>query len=330
MKKILLILCFFVLIKNDLHADSIDKSVNIQNNSDLYSLSELYKKTTPSTVSIRAYYDSSLDDTYSTFYRFWYGDEFSEKKRGTGFVYSEEGYIVTNWHVVSNCNYFEVDFSDGSYCDAMLIGCDERTDLAVLKVNTTNLSALSLKDREVEIGQWVYTVGHPYSFQNSLAIGIVAGKNRYDYYCDIEDFIQLDMNSNPGNSGGPVLTLDGKVIGMLTWRYDTGISFVIPTNIIKRVANQLIKYGRVSTGQFGFKNIILTENNLFEIYDIAANSSAAKGGLKKYDQIEEYDGIKVTTLISFYNYMSLLEQGDILTLKIIRNNNCFNVHIKKE
>lgn len=331
MKNLLFIICFFALFNNHLFSESSNST--LQNNNGLYSLHELYEKTIKSTVWIRGYYDSKLDENYSTLSWLWNGDTFSETSRGSGFIYSKDGYIVTNFHVVSGCNYFEVNFSDNTFCTATLVGYDDRTDLAVLKVDEENLIPLTLEEEEVEIGQWIYTVGNPLSLLNSLSVGIVSGKGRADNYCDIEDFIQLDININPGNSGGPVLTLDGKVIGIATWKintlYATGICFVIPNDIIKKVTNQLIKNGQIREGQFGFEKIIETEVSLL-ISKIAANSSAEKAGLKNYDQILEYDGIKITSLRSFYNYISLLDKGDILTLKIFRPNEYFFVSLKKE
>jgi serine protease Do len=296
-------------------------------------LHELYEKTTESTVWIKCYYDSKLDDQYSTFSWLFYGDDFYEKQSGTGFVYSSEGYIVTNFHVVEDCNYFEAHFSDGTVCDAELVGYDKRTDVAVLKIDKKNLTPLILVEEEIVIGQWVYAVGHPEDLQNSLSVGVVSGRNRRLNHRDIEDFIQLDININSGNSGGPALNLNGKVIGMVTLSfnplYATGICFIIPNDIIKKVATQLIKNGKIQEGKFGLE-IIKTEDNLFKIYRIPAKSSAEKAGLKKDDQILEYDGIKITSLTSFYNYISLLENGEKLTLKIFRNNESLSVCLEKE
>jgi serine protease Do len=306
--------------------------VNFQNNN-IYSFHELYEKTIESTVEIRSYYDSKLDDKYSTISWLLHGDIFDEKSGGTGFIYSNKGYIVTNAHVIKEANYFKIRFSDDTSYTAKLIGCDKRTDLAVLKIDKENLTSLILADEEIEIGQWIYTVGNPLYFQNSLSVGVVAGKNIRDNYCDIEDFIQLDINTNPGNSGSPVLTLNGKVIGIVTWGfnplYATGMSFIIPTNIIKKISNQLIKNGQIKEGKFGFETI-KTEGRLFKISSISAKSPAEKAGLKKDDQILEYDGIKIISLSSFHTYVSLLEVGEVLTLKIFRNTEEFFVSLKKE
>lgn len=245
MKNLVFIICFFALFKTSLYPETTNSLVNDKNNNGLYSFPELYEKTIESTVWIKAYYDSKLDDQYSSLYWLWYGDTFYEDSQGTGFVYSNEGYIVTNYHIIKGCNYFEICFSDETSCNAKLIGFDDKTDIAVLKINKENLTPLILEEEEAKIGQWVYTIGHPVFLEYSLSVGVISRKNVPSDLYEIENLIQLDMNINHGNSGGPVLTLNGKVIGIASYNfhpsYATGICFVIPNSVMKKVVDQLIK-----------------------------------------------------------------------------------------
>lgn len=332
MKKFAFVFCFFSMIIGSLYSDTFNRFLGNPNSGGLYSLPELYEKTVESTVLITGCYDSRSDKNYSNIYCFFYGDQFYEKQEGTGFIYSKDGYIVTNFHVIESCNYFKVHFFDDTVCQAELVGYDERTDLAVLKVNKENLIPLILQD-EVEIGQWIYTVGNPLSLYNSLSIGIVAGKQRYINYCDVEEFIQLDLNANPGNSGGPVLSLEGKVIGVVAVKFDPcegeGICFAIPSEIIKKVSSQLIKNGKVDTTRLGLK-VVETEEGYFKISAVESNSLALRAGLKIDDLIVEYDGFEMISIQSFYNHISLLGKKDILTLKIFRDNEYIILSLKKE
>jgi len=237
MKKLLF--SYFVLLSIFLFWEPISAE-NILQEQDLYSFPQLYEKTINSTVWIRTCYDSKLDDEYGSIKRFFFGD-ISKCYIGSGFIYSKEGFILTNYHVIKDCNYFEIQFADDTFCKAQLIGCDKNADIAVLKVNKDSLTPLILEDEESKIGQWVYAIGNPKLLRNSLSVGVIAGKNRYKNY-PYEDYVQLDINLNIGSSGSPILNLDGRVIGMHSfYMQETGISFIIPNSILKNVADQLIK-----------------------------------------------------------------------------------------
>jgi len=237
MKKLLFF--YFVLSTAFLYSEPI-YTENIQEEQDLYSFPQLYEKTVNSTVWISTFYDSKLDAEYGSIKRFFFGDILKEFL-GSGFIYSKEGHILTNYHVIKDCNYFEIQFADDTICQAQVIGCDENADIAVLKVNKDNLIPLILEDEECKIGQWIYAIGNPEFLRNSFTVGVIAGKNRFENY-PYEDYIQLDLHLNQGNSGGPILNLNGKIIGMAaSTMKGTGISFIIPSNILKNVADQLIK-----------------------------------------------------------------------------------------
>lgn len=331
-KQILFFLTFIAL--NTLTFAS--EGINSEFGNDIYSFPKLYEKTIKATVAIKVYYDSSLDDSIGALSRLWYGDYCEPKALGSGFIFTDDGYIFTNHHVVNEGNYYEVYFSDETHTEAELIGADERSDIAILKVDMTNLFHLNLESNDVSIGEWVYVVGNPLSIKlkNSLSVGLVAGKNRYLGLDDIENDIQLDINVNSGNSGSPALNLNGNVIGMVKSAVNSdigsGIAFIIPNSTLNKISKQLIKNGKIFFGRFGFKEITQTKDDLFLISKITDKSPAAKAGLKKDDEILEYDGILMTSLDAFESYVKLMEIGEVLHLKIKRGNEILFFNLKKE
>src|SRR6202034_2919071 len=180
---------------------------------------------------------------------------------GSGFIISANGYILTNTHVVSNASKITVKLTDRREFDAKIVGQDERTDVAVIKINAKgDLPVVRLGDsNKLRPGQWVLAIGSPFGFENSVTAGVVSaiargnvgeGGNGY------VPFIQTDVAVNPGNSGGPLFNLNGEVVGINSQIYSRsggyeGISFAIPIDVANNVAEQLIKTGHVSRGRIG-------------------------------------------------------------------------------
>ena len=187
---------------------------------------------------------------------------------GTGTIISSGGYFVTNYHVVKKGEYFRIICSDGSnyeirkFEDGSSFHADLKTDLAVLKIDSTNeryFTPVRFADsNRLNEGEWVIAIGNPYGLKQSITAGIVSSKGRDNIgFSDIEDFIQTDVSINPGNSGGPLINLYGEMVGINTAIRSAsggfqGISFAIPSNIVKQVCQDLIAHGRVRRGWLGF------------------------------------------------------------------------------
>ena len=228
---------------------------------------------------------------------------------GSGFIISEDGYILTNNHVVEDAEEILVRFSDRRELAAELIGADKRSDLALLKVEAEDLPRVRLgKSDELQVGAWVLAIGSPFGFDYSVTVGIVSAKGRSLPTEENENyvpFIQTDVAINPGNSGGPLFNLDGEVVGINSQIYSrsgsfVGVSFAIPIDVAMEVADQLKANGRVSRGWLG---VVIQEvsRELAEgfgldrphgalISEVLPDSPAEEGGLRTGDIITEFNG----------------------------------------
>ncbi|QTR48226.1 Do family serine endopeptidase [Thiothrix litoralis] len=183
--------------------------------------------------------------------------DFDSSSRGSGFIYSQDGYIVTNHHVVYGADEIRVKLNDGRELPATLIGSDKRTDVAVLKVDATDLPVLKMgTSAPLEVGEWVLAIGSPFGFDHSATAGIVSAKGRSLPDENYVPFIQTDVAINPGNSGGPLFNLAGEVVGINSQIYSRsggfmGVSFAIPIDVAQGVIEQLKSKGAVSRGWIG-------------------------------------------------------------------------------
>jgi serine protease Do len=183
--------------------------------------------------------------------------DFDSKSRGSGFIYSSDGYIVTNYHVVEGADEIKVRLNDGRELPAQLIGSDERTDVAVLKIAAKGLPVLKMGVSDtLEVGEWVLAIGSPFGFDHSATAGIVSAKGRSLPNENYVPFIQTDVAINPGNSGGPLFNLAGEVVGINSQIYSRsggfmGVSFAIPIDVAQGVIEQLKSTGAVSRSWLG-------------------------------------------------------------------------------
>ncbi len=256
--------------------------------------------------------------------------------RGSGFIVSADGYILTNSHVIKNASKILVIINSGEEYTAKFIGADPRTDLAVIKIEGKNLPFIPFGNSdELEIGEWVAAIGSPFELQATLTQGIVSAKGRQNLrIADLEDFIQTDAAINPGNSGGPLLNLKGEVIGINTAIVSQsggymGIGFAIPSNMAKYVVDQIIHTGSVKRGYLGFflqeitkemseaMNLEKSEGAL--VAEVIKGSPAEKSGIKQGDVIVEYNNTPIKNMIAFRKEISIMNPGTILKLKIFRN-----------
>jgi len=256
--------------------------------------------------------------------------------QGSGFIITKDGYILTNNHVVGDADKITVRLEDGREFTATPVGTDRQSDVAVIKIDATDLPVIALGDSDVlEVGEWVVAIGNPFGLSHTLTAGIVSAKGRNQVgLADYENFIQTDAAINPGNSGGPLIDLDGKVIGMNTAIFsrsggDMGIGFAIPINMASAIKDQLITSGSVTRGYLGIiiqdltpelaKSFDLPDHKGILISDVANDSPAQKAGLNSGDVIVKFDGKSVRDVGSFRNHVSLQAPGTMESITILRD-----------
>ena len=256
--------------------------------------------------------------------------------KGSGFVYSSDGYIITNAHVVNDAENITVNLSDGRSFKAKVRGVDEKSDLAVLKIGAKGLAAVKLGSSErLEVGEIVIAIGSPFGFDESVTSGIVSAKGRYGMGIeDYENFIQTDAAINPGNSGGPLLNLDSEVVGINTAIFSrsgafAGIGFAIPIDMVKNIIQQLIDKGQVKRGWLGV-GIQNVTTDLAEQFDVPKDTKgvlvtqvyddtpAAGAKMQAGDVIIAYDEKKVENVNQLRLAVAGTPPGTKAKIKVLR------------
>lgn len=253
---------------------------------------------------------------------------------GSGFVVSRDGYIMTCAHVVEGASEIVVRLSDRREYRAQLIGADRRSDVALLKIDATNLRAATIGDStHVGVGDWVLAVGAPFGFESSATSGIISAKGRSLPSENYVPFLQTDVAINPGNSGGPLFNLNGEVIGMNSQIYSRtgtfmGLSFAIPINIAMQVAEQLKREGSVHRGWLGVRLQEVTYGLAAAygldrprgalIADILPGGPAARSELKNGDIVLEYEGRAIGLSSELPPLVGLTRPGTAARLKLFR------------
>jgi serine protease Do len=251
------------------------------------SFAPLAKKLLPSVVGIRSSNGNIRDNNL-------FANAEATIATGSGFIYDNRGFIITNNHVIENGREFEVSFNDGTVRKANLIGRDIETDIAVLKMTAPYGAppANIANSDAVEIGDWAIAIGSPFGLGNSFSVGVISGRNRDLQSGRFDNFLQTDAAINSGNSGGPLFNEAGQVIGVNTAIVsgargggNIGIGFAIPSNIVKRIAGDIIQYGYVRRGYAGFRarNANPNEGHGVVITAVDNNGSGKIGGLRNGD-----------------------------------------------
>lgn len=236
--------------------------------------------------------------------------EYKSQSLGSGFIISADGYILTNAHVIDNADEVTVKLTDKREFKAKVLGTDKRTDVALIKIEATNLPVVKLGDpNKLKVGEWVVAIGSPFGFENTVTQGIVSAKGRSLAQENFVPFIQTDVPINPGNSGGPLFNLNGEVVGINSQIYSRsggymGLSFAIPIDVALNVQKQLKLKGKVSRGRMG---VVIQEVNkeLAESFGLSKaqgalvasvekGSPADKAGMEAGDVILKFDGQPVT------------------------------------
>jgi serine protease Do len=259
------------------------------------------------------------------------------QSEGSGFVIKSDGFIMTNAHVVNGADKINVRLKDGRTIQAKLIGIDEKTDIAIIKVDATNLPVATLANSDtVRVGEIVFAIGAPYNLDYTFTAGIVSakGRNRLNVTPDgYEDFIQTDASINPGNSGGPLVNLDGQVIGMNTLinGINRGLGFAIPANMMRDIGGQLIDGGRVVRPYLGIRiesyDDYAKRADSFKfdgvksgvvVVTIEPDTPAANSELRPADVITQVDGKEVRTADELRKLVLTKKVGAKVDLAIVR------------
>jgi serine protease Do len=270
-------------------------------------------------------------------------EEHKEVQGGTGFVISEDGYIVTNYHVVENADKVEVRLAKDRYT-ARLVGKDEATDLALLKIEAKQrLTPLALGDSDrLRVGEWVMAIGDPLNFDKTVTVGVVSAKDRSGLTADaatrsFENFIQTDAAINFGNSGGPLINVNGEVIGINTamFRPAQNIGFAVPVNTLKSVLPQLRDKGKVVRGYLGvnIRNVdsdtaaafkLKTTEGAF-VEQVLPGEPADKAGVKPGDTVVRVDSVPVKDTRDLIGYVSSKPPGSKVKLAVLRDGKEMNL-----
>ena len=287
--------------------------------------------------------NTTIKTQYNPLADFLYGNgsgtrKFEQVGTGSGVIISADGYIVTNNHVIDGANEIEVTLNNKKVFKAELIGTDKNDDIALLKIKTdTELPFITFANSDnVKVGEWVLAVGNPYNLTSTVTAGIVSAKGRdLDGNGSIDSFIQTDAAVNPGNSGGALVNTRGELIGINTAISSRtgsfiGYSFAVPSNITKKVIDDLLEFGNVQEAVLGIR-FSPQENDAVlgvKITDIEAGQGAANAGLKKEDIIVKIGEVKITKFADLRGQLSAKRPGDFVEITVNRNGQYLTKKVK--
>ncbi len=281
------------------------------------------------------------DDPMSQFWQRFFGQPVPRGPQkqvgiGSGFIVDQDGTIVTNYHVVDGANKITVRLSDGREFDAEVLGTDQQTDIAVIKIKAPQNLPVALlgNSDQLEVGEWVMAVGNPFGLDHTVTSGIVSAKGRHIGAGPYDDFIQTDASINPGNSGGPLVNMRGEVVGINTAIFsesggNIGIGFAIPANLVKDLLPQLRSQGRVVRGYIGTiiqritpeiaDSLGLKQSSGALVADVVKGGPAERAGIKTGDVIIAFDGKEVKDSAELPFQVARVSPGISVPVKIRRN-----------
>lgn len=280
----------------------------------------------------------------NSIFDFFFGYEGAPQQRerqgsGSGVIIREDGYIVTNNHVIDKASKIEVTLNNNKTYEAKLVGTDPATDVALIKIEETGLHAIPFGDSDaLRLGEWVIAIGSPYDLRSTITAGIVSAKGRsmpnYSGEFKVESFIQTDAAVNPGNSGGALVNKAGELVGINTAIISqtgsySGYSFAVPVNIVKRIVADLIDFGSVKRALLGItmqnidsklaEELKLSSQNGVYIHEVSPEGAADKAGIRKGDVLLKIDSIEVSSSSQVQEVVSRFHPGDKAKVTVRRD-----------
>lgn len=330
----------------------VAKQVNYGGGPVPFDFTKAAEKSMPAVVHIKASESRKAaterlrDQRYSDPFQYFFGQGFQYEQQprsgtGSGVIYSSDGYIMTNNHVVEFADEYQVTLYDSREFTARLVGRDASTDMAIIKIDATDLPVIELGNSdEVRVGEWALAVGNPFDLTSTVTAGIISAKGRDIHIIKgtrnnspIESFIQTDAAVNPGNSGGALVDVEGRLIGINSaiatpTGVFAGYSFAIPVNLVKRIIDDLIKYGEYKRAYLGV-DITTMNGNVAEQLKISytkgivvsgldPEGSAAQAGIQTLDVITAINGKSVTTSAELLERIGRSTIGETITVKVAR------------
>lgn len=295
----------------------------------------------------------SVRTVYDPFANFFYGQSETRQQEqigtGSGVIVSEDGYIVTNNHVIQDATELEVTLNNNKAYKAKLIGTDSKMDIALLKIDADEKLPFIVfgNSDNIKVGEWVLAVGNPYQLNSTVTAGIISAKARNLDKASIQSFIQTDAAVNPGNSGGALVNTNGELIGINTMISSptgsyAGYSFAVPSNITKKIIEDLMKFGNVQRGILGVeggelnaevaKKYGIKQTEGYYVNKVNRNSGAEKSGIEKGDIIVKLDDKKIASSAEMATVINTKRPNDIVKVTLLRDgkNIALNVPLTKK
>ena len=296
--------------------------------------------------TINPFQGSPFEDFFTPFNMQPREREFRSQGLGSGVVYRSDGFIVTNHHVIDGADELQIEFFDGQVLDGEIVGSDEFSDLAVIKVDQEELAAINTGDSDdLRVGQWAMAFGSPLAeeLQNTVTSGIISAIGRYSSNgSGVQNYIQTDAAINPGNSGGPLVNLRGELIGINTAIYTRtggyqGIGFAIPVNTVKRVVDQLIDTGQVERARLGVEYIAATKalmealdlpDGAAQVARLTPDGAAERAGVREGDVIIAIDGEPLENALALSTIIGSKKPGERIRLTVNREGEEKTIRVK--
>ena len=290
-------------------------------------------------------YSTAPSNPYSYFFGYGQREPQPQVGTGSGVIITEDGYIVTNNHVVQNASELEVTLNNNKAYKAKLVGTDSNMDIALLKIDAGEKLPFATfgNSDDIKVGEWVLAVGNPYNLTSTVTAGIVSAKARNLSNDGLQSFIQTDAAVNPGNSGGALVNTRGELVGIntmissMTGSY-VGYSFAVPSNITRKIIEDIMEYGNVQRGVLGVKGgelnsyaskeLGVNETQGFYINDVIKDSGADKAGLKKGDIIVEVDDRPINSFADLNNAIGTKRPNDVVNVGIHRDGELLVLPVK--
>jgi Do/DeqQ family serine protease len=303
-------------------------------------------KTVHSVVHVK---NTTVSKNYTSFEDLFFGrsQQYKQIGTGSGVIISPDGYIITNNHVIEGAQSIEITTNDNKTFEAEIVGTDPNTDIALLKIDSDEpLDYSTFGDsNSARIGEWVLAVGNPFNLNSTVTAGIISAKSRDLSGQNTQSFIQTDAAVNPGNSGGALVNINGELIGIntaissQTGNY-IGYSFAVPSNIARKVVEDIMEFGNVQNGILGViggelnsknaQNFDVDQTEGFYVTDVQKGTGADRAGIQKGDIIQQIDGVTISKFSDLKGFLSTKSPEDEVEVKILRDGTIENLKVTLE